>query len=83
MSDISSILVRLGYNIDSEGGRVSFMAENNTAVREEHAQPMERWIVSVEYGEEEPGSPIYGGAAYGTGATIQEALAQVVQDMGL
>lgn len=41
------------------------------------------WVVSAEFGEEEPGSQMVGGAAYGTGEHLREAILPAVRDCGL
>jgi hypothetical protein len=77
VSDISSTLAKLANKIDDEGGRLSLMATPPS-------QPAEdRWVAGLEWGEEEVGSSMYAGAAYGTGSTIQEALAALTQDLSL
>lgn len=41
------------------------------------------WMVSAEFGEETPGSEMVGGAAYGSGEHLREALLPAVRDCGL
>lgn len=41
------------------------------------------WMVSAEFGEEEPGSEMVGGAAYGSGEDLREALLPAVRDCGI
>lgn len=43
----------------------------------------DEWIAACEFGEEEPGSEMVGGAAYGVAPTAGEAIDQVLQEMGL
>lgn len=43
----------------------------------------DEWIAACEFGEEEPGSEMVGGAAYGVAPTAGEAIAQVLEEMGL
>lgn len=41
------------------------------------------WMVSAEFGEETPGSEMVGGAAYGSGEHLREALLPAVRDCGI
>lgn len=83
MADLSSILARLADKVDDEGGRLSIMADPKGQEHTLHGKVDDRWTVGIEFGEEEPGSAMYAGSAYGTGATLEAALAAVVQDLGL
>lgn len=40
------------------------------------------WVCAVEFGEEEPGSPMVAGAAYGLGATPEDAMVNAARDLG-
>ena len=77
MADISNILAKIASKIDDEGGRFSMVAEPPST------SPEGRWTVGLEWGEETPGSSMYAGASYGTGDTIEQALAVVAQEVGL
>lgn len=72
--DISNHLARLADKIDDEGGRFSVVADTAK-------DAPERWMVGFEWGEETPGSSMYAGASYGTGSTLEVALAQVVAEV--
>lgn len=41
------------------------------------------WMVSAEFGEETPGSEMVGGAAYGSGEALREAVLPAVRDCGI
>lgn len=43
-------------------------------------RPGKGWLVSMEFGEEAPDSPMVGGAAYGTGEHLREALLAPARD---
>jgi hypothetical protein len=40
-------------------------------------------FVGYEFGREAPDSPMYGGASYGIGDTLDEALDQVIDEVGI
>lgn len=42
----------------------------------------EEFVIGSEWGEEAPDSPMVGAAAYGAGATLDEALAEFFHDTG-
>ena len=77
MADISNLLAKIASKIDDEGGRFSIVAEPPSGPAEG------RWTAGLEWGEETPGSAMYGGASYGTGDTAEQALAQIAQEVGL
>jgi hypothetical protein len=40
------------------------------------------WVCAIEWGKEAPDSDIFGGAAYGTGSSMQEAIDQALNQTG-
>lgn len=43
----------------------------------------ESWTAALEFGEETPGSDMYGGAAYGMGSSPREAVGNMFRDAGM
>lgn len=67
------IAVRLFHFLRKQG-------EVGVSMAISHAEGDLGWSVSSLFGEEEPGSPMAGGAIYGTGESIYEALDQALKD---
>lgn len=77
--DQSTILAALMNRLDDEGGRLSIVS----FPRGEVPAGQERWMLGAEWGEEEPGSAMYAGAAYGLADDLDAALLALARDMGL
>lgn len=73
--DLATQMGGVEKGLTSEGGRVVLSHDPD---RHED----ESWVVGIEFGKEAPDSPMAGGAAYGTGGTMLEALQQAVDETG-
>lgn len=58
--------------LEKEGGRLAIAYDHHRA----------EWVVGLEFGQEADDSDMAGGAAYGTGDTYSEAMAQAAGDLG-
>ncbi len=77
--DVAGMLTWATGVVEKQGGRLAVASDPPTAQDQTGA----RWLVGLEFGEETPGSMMYGGAAYGEGATLAEALTNLVRDAGV
>lgn len=65
----------------------TFATDNNVYVtvhrlQNEHRITREPWSIEMVWGSEAPDSPMAGAAAYGMGATLEEALVEACKDCG-
>jgi hypothetical protein len=65
-------------HLAGEGGRLTIAFRQG----EVDTPPDDRWIVGYEFGREAPDSDMAGGASYGMGANLNEALRQVFDEVG-
>ena len=78
MADIASMLARIASKIDDEGGRFSLSAEPPSG------PPEGRWMALLEFGDPPQGSSLLNAVtAHASGDTVEQALAQIVQEAGL
>ncbi len=77
--DVAGMLLWAADVVEKQGGRLAISADPPTA----EDKTGTRWLVGLEFGEESPGSMMYGGAAYGEGATLAAALTALIRDSGL
>jgi hypothetical protein len=73
------LMKRLLASLERRGGRIMISRRNNTEGDDD------RWVVGYEFGQEEPDNPdndMVGGAAYGLGPTLFQALSTVLEQVG-
>jgi hypothetical protein len=73
------LMKRLLASLERRGGRIMISRRNNTEGDDD------RWVVGYEFGQEEPDNPdndMVGGAAYGLGPILFQALSAVLEQVG-
>lgn len=72
-------LIELANHLMANRGHMVF----DVAAVTENGQTFDRVLIGYEFGKEAEDSPMAGGAAYATGETVEEAVIQLAEQLGI
>lgn len=82
--DIATQMGGVEKGLTEQGGKIviSHHARQSGDELQVSARESDPWVVGIEFGQEAPDSDMAGGAAYGMGDTMIEALQKAVDETG-
>lgn len=82
--DLATQMGGVEKGLAEQGGKIviSHHARQGRDGLQVSARENDPWVVGIEFGQEAPDSDMAGGAAYGMGETMLEALQQAVDETG-